>query len=144
MDEYQQIVNLSRYVSLFCKCWEGEGILKKIVSQYYYKSLSRKIISYFLYMAFLMKCEFYHFIIHNTSSGCRKTYPASDWDFLLYWVKVCGMFTLHNVIVLRSLHFGDLFKNEWILCMFLWRKCYVVDIFNKGFRDFLCKEFWWF
>lgn len=114
--------------------------LKKIVSQYCYKSLSRKIISYFLYMAFLMKCEFYHFIIHNTSSSSRETYPTHDWDFLPYWVKVRGIFILRNVIVLRNLHFGGLFKNEWVLCVFLRRKYCVINISNKGFVDFPCKE----
>ena len=73
---------------------------EKIVSQYYYKSLSRKIISYFLYMTFLMKCEFYHLIIHNTRSSCRETYPTSDWGFPPCWVKVGGVFTLHNVAFL--------------------------------------------
>lgn len=43
-----------------------------------------------------MKCEFYHFITHNTSSSCRETYPTSDWDSLPYWVKVLGIFTLRN------------------------------------------------
>lgn len=90
-----------------------------MVSRYYYKSLSRKIISYFLYMAFLMKCEFYHFIIHNTSSRCRETYPTGGWDLLQRWAKVWGIFTLSKAAFLRSLHFGDLFKDEWVLCMFL-------------------------
>lgn len=44
-----------------------------------------------------MKCEFYHFIIHNTGSRCRETYPTGGWDFLRRWVKVCGIFTLRNV-----------------------------------------------
>lgn len=84
----------------------GRNFLKK-VSQYYYKSLSRKIIPCFLYMAFLMKCEFCHFITDNTSLSCRETYPTSDWDFLPYWVKVLGLFTLHNVTFLWSLRFGS-------------------------------------
>ena len=84
----------------------GRNLKKKIVSQYYYKSLSRKIIPCFLYMAFLMKCEFCHFITHNTSLSCRETYPPSAWDFLPYWVNVLGLCTLHNVTFLWSLRFG--------------------------------------
>lgn len=91
---------------------------RKMVSQYYYKSLSRKIISCFLYMAFLMKCEFCHFITHNTSLSCRETYPPSDWSFLPYWVKVLGLFTLCNVTFMWSLHFGGtcLKMNGYWVC----------------------------
>lgn len=119
--------------------------LKKIVSQYYYKSLSRKIISCFLYMAFLMKCEFYHFITHNTRSSCRETYPTSDWDFLLYWVKVFGIFTLCNVTFLLGLCFGRTYLKMSGHCVCFSEETTLLLIYlTKNLGDFLCREFWWF
>lgn len=96
---------------------KGKEFFKKIVSQYYYKSLSRKIISISFIWLFLWNVNSITSLPTIPAQVVGKIYPTSDWDSLPYWVKVLGIFTLCNFTFLRSLHFGGTYLKMSGYCV---------------------------